>query len=112
MHLRGQRSKGDIIEEYRDDMRRCLNNVVESLSVGARFVIVNAPAMVRKRLVDTNAFLVSDAERVGFELEDFVERPLWGPHFGMRASLATKEIELDESNRTKTEAIITLKRAS
>lgn len=112
MHLRGQRNGGDIVEEYRSDMRRCIENVAKSLRPGARFVILNAPAVVNKHHIDTNELLIKEAYGSGFELEDFAEKPLWGPHFGMRASLVTKAIGVDAGAQTKNEAVITLKRVS
>ncbi len=112
MHLRGQRSAHDIVEEYRRDMSACIGNVARALNPGGHFVIVNAPSVVNKQHVDTNRLLIDAAENHGLLLLDVTHGDMWGPHHGMRASLKKKEIEIDAKSHKKQEAVIVLRKAS
>lgn len=109
-HLRGQRMKdGKMIEEYTTDMRKCLSNVFSVLKPGARFIILNAPAVVKKKRIDSSRIIIDEAIKIGYELQNISDGKIFGPHYGNRANLKKKNIEIQEEIE-KTEQTIILRK--
>jgi DNA modification methylase len=110
-HLRSCRSEALDTEvvRYREDMNQCIGHLFRVLKPRGYFCIVNANSMVKKRLVDTSKMIVDLAEANGFQLENRVSRDVLGPHFGQRASLTARKIEVDGNHGQKTEDILVFK---
>lgn len=106
-HLRGQRMKdGKMVEEYTTDMRKCLSNVFSVLKPGARFVILNAPAIVKKKRVDSSQIIIDEAIKIGYEHQETLDEKMFGPHYGNRANLEKKGIEIQEEKKKSEQTII------
>jgi hypothetical protein len=109
-HLKGQRMKdGQMVEEYTNDMKSCLKNVFIALSPGAHFVILNAPAIVKKKRVDSSQIIIDEAVAIGYEHLETLDDKIFGPHHGNRANLQEKGIVLQEEKK-KTEQTIILRK--
>jgi len=118
-HLRALegRSKADEVERYRIDMGLCLSEAGRVLKRNKHCVIVNANSIVKKKFIDTSKMIVSEAEKHGFKFIDVLDRQVFGPHYGMHASLNAKNIMVEDEhvreeqgNIAKKEQILILKK--
>jgi len=95
------RSKSDEVERYRIDMSMCLKGFSKVLKKNKYCCIVNANSIVKKRFIDTNKILVDEAKKYNLHLVEIMDRKVFGPHYGMHASLNSKKILVESETFVK-----------
>ena len=87
-HLRRQ---NDDVPKYSEDMMSALGSISSAMNSGGHLALINAPAVVYGKLVDTNEILQQVGERAGMRFlscQPSIAIP--GPHHGMYASLDSR----------------------
>jgi hypothetical protein len=85
------RRKNDDVPRYKQDMAEIFRSLATASAPEARVAMVNAPSVVDKQEIDTNAILANAAEIEGWRHTDTIESlRILGPHFGMYSSLESR----------------------
>ncbi len=95
------RREGNEIQRYTQDMHDCLKEFSRILTKNSFCCIVNAPSLLNKKYVDTNNILIEEARKNSLVLVDKIKRRTLGPHYGLQASLDSKEIEVEKKAKSK-----------
>lgn len=104
------RRKNDDVERYLEDMSACFQGLDAAVASGGLIALVNAPAVVYGKLVDTNALLARAASNSGWRLaEEFESLDIPGPHHGMYESLEARGATAP-GRRGKRESVLVFER--
>src|SRR3989338_2220209 len=86
------RRDGEVLERYKQDMYKCMQGFSKVLKSGGFCVIVNSNSIFKKKYVDTNEIIIGIAKKYGIQLVETIDKKVYGPHFGLKASLISKKI--------------------
>lgn len=89
------RSKTDEVARYSKDMTSCIREFSRLLKKDSYCCIVNANSIVRKKYINTNQLLIDAARENGLNIIEIMDRKVYGPHYGMHASLNSKKIVVE-----------------
>lgn len=102
-------NKQDGVQKYRNDMSLCIRQISRVLRDHKYVCIVNSSATIHKKFVDTDKIIVEEAGKHNLDLITSFNRIVYGPHYGMFASIEAKDLEIEKKKR-KTEAILVFKK--
>lgn len=86
------RRNGEVLKRYKQDMYKCMGKFSEVLKSGAFCVIVNSNSLYDKKDVNTNKIIIGAAQKQSMQLMEVIDKKVYGPHFGLKASLISKNI--------------------
>jgi site-specific DNA-methyltransferase (cytosine-N4-specific) len=104
-HLQHYNKEGSV-QKYQRDMSLCLSQVSRILKTNKYVCIVNSSATIHKQLVDTSKMIVEEASKYNLDLAATFDRTVYGPHYGMVASMKTKKLEIEKKKHKKEEILI------